>query len=72
MSEDDLWERAAACVQAANATQDVKMRAVLESFGNFWIGLIHTLHAIDDDMALTITQVASVQAELIGGRRTFH
>ena len=29
MSEEDLLERAAACVQAAQATQDVKMCVVL-------------------------------------------
>jgi hypothetical protein len=72
MSEDELWERAAACVQASEVTQDPKMRSVLTCLGNFWLCLIHTPCAMDDDMALTIAEVARVQVELIGRRPTFH
>jgi hypothetical protein len=73
MFEDDLWERAAACIQAAQATQDLKMRAVLTCLGNFWIGLIYKKpHGIDHGTALSIAEVARVQAELIGTQPTFH
>jgi hypothetical protein len=48
------------------------MRTILTYLGNFWICLIHTPYAIDDDMALTIAELARAQAELIGRRPTFH
>jgi hypothetical protein len=73
MSEDDLWERAAACVQAATATEDAKMRTVLTHLGNFWIGLMHKKpNEIDHHTAITIAEVARAQAELIETQPTFH
>jgi hypothetical protein len=73
MSEDDLWERAADCVQAVQATQDAKMRTVLTYLEKFWIGLVHKKpDKIDHDTALTIAEVARVQTELIRTRPTFH
>jgi hypothetical protein len=73
MSEEDLWERAAACVQAAQASEDAKMRVILTCLGNFWIGLIHKRpDEIDHVTALTIAEVAQAQAELIEMRPTFH
>ena len=73
MFEDELWERAAACIQAAQATQDAKMCAVLTCLGNFWIGLIHQKpDHVNHDTDLSIAEVARIQAELIGTRPTFH
>lgn len=73
MSEEDLWEKAAACVQAAHATPDLKMRAVLTCLGNYWISLLHNKpDEIDHDTALTIAEVARAQAELIETQPTFH
>jgi len=73
MSEEDLWEQAAACVQAAQATPDLKIRAVLTGLGNFWIGLLHTKSGeLDPATAITIAEVARAQAELIETHPTFH
>ena len=73
MSKEDLWERAAACVQAAYATRDPKRRALLAYLGNFWISLVEIASIeIDDAAARNIAAIAEMQAELISGRPTFH
>jgi hypothetical protein len=73
MSKDDLWERAAACVQAAYATPDPKRRALLAYLGNFWISLVEMEPLeIDEAAARNIAAIAQIQAELIEGRPTFH
>jgi hypothetical protein len=73
MSKDDLWERAADCVQAAYATPDPKRRALLAYLGNFWISLVEMEPLeLDEAAARNIAAIAQIQAELIGGRSTFH
>jgi hypothetical protein len=71
--KDDLWERAAACVQAAYATTDPKRRALLAYLGNFWISLVEMDPTeIDEAAARNIAAIAEMQAELIASRPTFH
>jgi hypothetical protein len=73
MSKDDLWERAAACVQAAYATPDPKRRALLAYLGNFWISLVEMDSLeIDAAAARNIAALAQMQADLIASPPTFH
>ncbi len=73
MSEEDLWDKAAACVEAAHTTPDPKTRVVLTHLGNFWIRLIHEKpYGVDRHTATTIAEVAWIQAELIATQPTFH
>jgi hypothetical protein len=73
MSQNDLWEKAVACVKAAHASSDPKRRAILICLGGFWLNLAQVNPVeIDDEMAINIAAAEQMQAELIETSPTLH
>jgi hypothetical protein len=73
MSQNDLWEKAVACVKAAHASSDPKRRAILICLGGFWLNLAQMdPDAIDEELASNIAAAEQMQAELIETSPTLH
>lgn len=73
MSENDVWEKAAACVRAARETSDPKRRATLICLGGFWLNLARVdPFEIDDEMADHIATMEQMQADMMDASHTVH
>ena len=73
MSQNDVWEKAAACVRAARETSDPRKRATLICLGGFWLNLARVNpFEIDDEMADNIATMEQIQADLIESSPTVH
>jgi hypothetical protein len=72
MSQRDLWDKAAACARAANASSDPERCELLLYLGQFWVNLANVDPFLDDDMAVDIAMIERVQVELLGRGPTSH
>jgi hypothetical protein len=72
MSQRDLWDKAATCALAAQATSDPKKREILTYLGEFWINLANENPYLDDQMASDLAVIEKMQTELIGAASTSH